>query len=164
MNQHTYHAPLPGSGEIAAEFPCSQSQLLWWILDSINPGDPAYNIAVCWEIRGRFSAASIEAAFERVIARHEILRRDLIAELGHRTVDGHTPFGNQAISFSPRTQALLGKKFIDAHRKGIRRRASLVDHQRHGAGPSSEEGRITATVSGSQICRDRRRQCTRRPA
>lgn len=74
MNQHTYHAPLPGSGEIAAEFPCSQSQLLWWILDSINPGDPAYNIAVCWEIRGRFSAASIEAAFERVIARHEILR------------------------------------------------------------------------------------------
>ena len=74
MNQHTYHAPMPGSGEVAAEFPCSQSQLLWWILDSINPGDPAYNIAVCWEICGRFSAASIEAAFERVIARHEILR------------------------------------------------------------------------------------------
>jgi thioesterase domain-containing protein len=74
MNQHTYHVPLEGSGEVVAEFPCSQSQLLWWILDSINPGDPAYNIAVCWEIRGRFSAASIEAAFDRVIARHEILR------------------------------------------------------------------------------------------
>lgn len=74
MNQHIHHTPLQGSGEVVAEFPCSQSQLLWWILDSINSGDPAYNIAVCWEIRGRFSAASIEAAFERVVARHEILR------------------------------------------------------------------------------------------
>ncbi len=74
MNQHTYHPPLPGSGHVVAEFPCSQSQLLWWILDRMSPGDPAYNIAVCWEIRGSFSATSIESAFERVIARHEILR------------------------------------------------------------------------------------------
>jgi thioesterase domain-containing protein len=78
MNQHTYNVPVQGSGELVAEFPCSQSQLLWWILDSINPGDPAYNIAVCWEIRGRFSAASIEAAFERVISRHEILRTGFV--------------------------------------------------------------------------------------
>jgi thioesterase domain-containing protein len=74
MNQHSYPHLQQGTGDVVAEFPCSQSQLLWWILDSINPGDPAYNVAVCWEIRGRFSAASIEAAFERVIVRHEVLR------------------------------------------------------------------------------------------
>jgi hypothetical protein len=80
MNQHIYNVPHTGSGEVVAEFPCSQSQLLWWILDSIHPGDPAYNIAVCWEIRGRFNAASIEAAFERVITRHEILRTRFIEQ------------------------------------------------------------------------------------
>ncbi|GGE97170.1 condensation protein [Stappia taiwanensis] len=60
--------------KVVARFPCSQSQLRWWILDQLEPGNPAYNIAICWTLRGAFNAGSIEAAFAWVIERHEILR------------------------------------------------------------------------------------------
>lgn len=60
--------------KVVARFPCSQSQLRWWILDQLEPGNPAYNIAICWTLKGAFNADTIEAAFAWVIERHEILR------------------------------------------------------------------------------------------
>ncbi|EKF18445.1 condensation domain-containing protein [Nitratireductor pacificus] len=60
--------------DVVATFPCTQTQLRCWFLDQLNPGNPALNVAVRWEIRGAFKTASIEAAFRQVIARHEILR------------------------------------------------------------------------------------------
>ncbi|WP_026481517.1 condensation domain-containing protein [Ahrensia sp. 13_GOM-1096m] len=57
-----------------ASFPCTQEQLRWWILDQLDPGNPAYNVAICWELRGKFKASSIEKAYQKVIERHEGLR------------------------------------------------------------------------------------------
>ncbi|MGY5810670.1 condensation domain-containing protein [Rhizobium sp. LEGMi198b] len=68
--------------EIIGEFPCTQTQLRCWILDQLLPGNPALNVAVRWEIRGAFKAATIEAAFRKVIQRHEILRTRFIEREG----------------------------------------------------------------------------------
>ncbi|WP_048645961.1 condensation domain-containing protein [Nitratireductor soli] len=74
-DQHTH----PHAGRaVVAEFPCTQTQLRCWFLDQLNPGNPALNVAVRWEIRGAFKTGSIEAAFRRVIDRHEILRTGLV--------------------------------------------------------------------------------------
>ncbi|NLS17617.1 condensation protein [Rhizobium sp. P40RR-XXII] len=68
--------------QIIGEFPCTQTQLRCWILDQLNPGNPALNVAVRWEIRGAFKVATLEAAFRKVIQRHEILRTRFIEKSG----------------------------------------------------------------------------------
>ncbi|MGG6896914.1 condensation domain-containing protein [Rhizobium sp. BR 315] len=68
--------------QIIGEFPCTQTQLRCWILDQLNPGNPALNVAVRWEIRGNFKASTLEAAFRKVIQRHEILRTRFIERGG----------------------------------------------------------------------------------
>ena len=67
---------------LIGEFPCTQTQLRCWILDQLNPGNPALNVAVRWEIRGTFKAANVEAAFRKVIQRHEVLRTRLVERDG----------------------------------------------------------------------------------
>lgn len=61
-------------GDVVATFPCTQTQMRCWFLDQLSPGNPALNVAVRWEIRGAFTIAGIEAAFRKVVERHEILR------------------------------------------------------------------------------------------
>ncbi|AYG69905.1 MULTISPECIES: condensation domain-containing protein [unclassified Rhizobium] len=68
--------------QIIGEFPCTQTQLRCWILDQLNPGNPALNVAVRWEIRGSFKVVTLEAAFRKVIQRHEILRTRFIEKSG----------------------------------------------------------------------------------
>ncbi len=67
---------------VVLEFPCTQTQLRYWVLDQIKPGDPALNVAVRWEIRGDFKASTLEAAFKRIIQRHEILRTRFVERNG----------------------------------------------------------------------------------
>jgi hypothetical protein len=57
----------------------------------------------------------IAALKHRPVACDQILGRDLIAELRHPAVDRHPALSYQPIGFPSRTQALLGKKFVDAH-------------------------------------------------
>ncbi|MCB1519299.1 MAG: condensation protein [Hyphomicrobiaceae bacterium] len=59
-------------------FPLTATQLRCWFLDQLRPGDPALNVAVKWEIRGALRATTVEAAFRRIIQRHEILRTRLV--------------------------------------------------------------------------------------
>ncbi|TFL18396.1 condensation domain-containing protein [Jannaschia formosa] len=65
--------PLP-TPEPVAEFPLSASQTRCWIVDRASPGTETLNIAVRWEITGPLREDDLEAAFRKVIARHEILR------------------------------------------------------------------------------------------
>ncbi|MEH6775993.1 MAG: condensation domain-containing protein, partial [Cereibacter changlensis] len=76
----TLHDPLPEP--VIARFPATATQLRFWFLDQMTPGTPALNVAVRWEIRGQVQPSSIEAAFQRVIDRHEILRTRLVEEDG----------------------------------------------------------------------------------
>lgn len=72
----------PQPVEIVGEFPCTQSQQRCWFLDQLQPGNPALNVHVRWEIRGTFKTQNIEDAFRKIIERHEILRT------GFATVNG----------------------------------------------------------------------------
>ncbi len=67
---------------LIGEFPCTQTQLRCWVLDQLKPGNPALNVAVRWEIRGTFKASTIEAAFRRIIQRHEVLRTRFVERAG----------------------------------------------------------------------------------
>ena len=68
--------------KIIGEFPCTQTQLRFWVLDQFQPGNPSLNVAVQWEIRGTFRPATIEAAFRKIIQRHEILRTRFVERHG----------------------------------------------------------------------------------
>lgn len=73
------HATGPDTGDIIARFPLSTTQQRCWFLDQMQPGNPALNVAVRWEISGQFRAADLERAFQTVIDRHEILRTRFVA-------------------------------------------------------------------------------------
>jgi thioesterase domain-containing protein/acyl carrier protein len=68
--------------EVIGEFPCTQTQLRCWVLDQLTPGNPSLNVAVRWEIKGNFKASTLEAAFRKIIQRHEILRTRFIERDG----------------------------------------------------------------------------------
>lgn len=75
MSPHSsYHAQTITAPDPADLVPCSATQERFWFLDQLDPGNPALNVAIRWALSGRFSAKSLEAAFRKVIERHEILR------------------------------------------------------------------------------------------
>lgn len=82
MKQDQSSSLAGGSPAIVGEFPCTHTQQRCWFLDQLNPGNPALNVAVRWEIRGRFKIKSIESAFQQIIDRHEILRTRFIVKDG----------------------------------------------------------------------------------
>ncbi|CAH0342916.1 condensation domain-containing protein [Rhizobium sp. CECT 9324] len=83
MNQTENITNLIGTkAQVIGEFPCSQAQLRFWVLDQLEAGNPALNVAERWEIRGSFKASTLEAAFRRIIQRHEILRTRFVERRG----------------------------------------------------------------------------------
>ncbi len=62
------------SSEQRQEAPCSHAQRRFWVLDRLDPGDPALNVAVRWRLEGEVPVASVERAFRLILARHEVLR------------------------------------------------------------------------------------------
>ena len=68
---------LPGPETKPSEallFPCSSSQQRCWFIHALSPGSSVLNIALRWELKGRFNASTIEQAFQTIVDRHEILR------------------------------------------------------------------------------------------
>lgn len=55
-------------------YPSTPSQDRLWCLERDHGDRVSKNIAVQWELQGRFSDANVEAAFQSVFDRHEILR------------------------------------------------------------------------------------------
>ncbi|WP_159949162.1 condensation domain-containing protein [Rhizobium sp. 18065] len=83
MNQIENTTAFPATdAKVIGEFPCTQTQLRCWVLDQLQPGNPALNVAIRWEIRGAFKTATIEAAFRKIIQRHEILRTRFVERRG----------------------------------------------------------------------------------
>jgi non-ribosomal peptide synthetase component F/thioesterase domain-containing protein/aryl carrier-like protein len=56
------------------DFPCSVAQERFWLLDRLDPGNAAYNVAVRWRLEGRIATDLLEHAWLAIIDRHEILR------------------------------------------------------------------------------------------
>lgn len=69
----TQNTPAP-AGDMVAEFPLSAAQTRCWIIDQAMPGNVILNVAVRWQLTGPLRSDDLEAAFHRVIDRHEVLR------------------------------------------------------------------------------------------
>jgi amino acid adenylation domain-containing protein len=61
------------SGEVD-RFPVSFSQLREWILDRLEPGNPAYNIPSNLRIGGPLSIPVLTGALQEIVRRHEVFR------------------------------------------------------------------------------------------
>lgn len=55
-------------------FPVSFAQERLWILDQMQPGNPAYNIPAAVRLKGRLGVGALEKALNEIITRHEALR------------------------------------------------------------------------------------------
>jgi len=60
-------------------FPVSFSQLREWILDQLEPGNPAYNIPGGLRVEGPLDLAAFTAAVHEIVRRHEALRTTFAA-------------------------------------------------------------------------------------
>ena len=67
----------PWAGEVFA-FPATVGQQGFWYLDQIDPGNPAYNIAVRFNLKGPLQHAVLTQAINEVVRRHESLRTVVI--------------------------------------------------------------------------------------
>src|SRR5256885_6391421 len=64
-------------GEPLYRFPATRAQQALWYLDRLEPGDPAWNIAVRFRLRGPLHVPTFERAINEVVRRHEALRTTL---------------------------------------------------------------------------------------
>jgi thioesterase domain-containing protein/acyl carrier protein len=54
--------------------PATVGQQGFWYLDQLQPGNPAYNIAVRFHLQGSLDPKKLECALNDIVARHEALR------------------------------------------------------------------------------------------
>jgi hypothetical protein len=76
------------------QFPATSSQTRFYFLEQANADFNGNNLAIQWELLGKFSNESVERALQTVIARHEILRTRLVERDGEtfQEIDDHVPF------------------------------------------------------------------------
>lgn len=58
-------------------FPLSFAQERLWVLDQLDPGNPAYNIPSAFHLSGRLNMAALEQSLREIVRRHEVLRTTL---------------------------------------------------------------------------------------
>src|SRR5205085_5174948 len=56
------------------ELPVSFPQQRLWLLDRVEPGSPAYNVARAFRLRGRIDGPALAAALGHLVRRHDALR------------------------------------------------------------------------------------------
>ena len=74
-----------GSDDGPFVFPASFGQQRLWILDRLEPGSAAYNIAIAFRLDGELEPTALRRAFQEIVRRHESLRTTFKSE-GGRTV------------------------------------------------------------------------------
>lgn len=67
-------------GEALYRFPTTIAQQALWYLDRLQPGDPAWNIAVRFRLRGPLNPPALEHALNEIVRRHEVLRTTFLFE------------------------------------------------------------------------------------
>ena len=54
--------------------PLSFAQQRLWLVDRMEPGSPAYNMAYALRLHGELDAAALRASLDALVRRHETLR------------------------------------------------------------------------------------------
>jgi acetyltransferase-like isoleucine patch superfamily enzyme len=67
------------AGEVYA-FPATVGQQVVWSLNVLNPGNPAYNIALRFRLAGPLRPTVLEQALTEIVRRHESLRTTFVSE------------------------------------------------------------------------------------
>ena len=57
-----------------SEFLLSSAQMRLWLFDQLEPGSPAYNIVVRYDLTGHLEVAALELSLNEIVRRHEVLR------------------------------------------------------------------------------------------
>jgi hypothetical protein len=71
----------PWAGEVFV-FPTTIGQQGFWYLDELDPGNPAYNIAVRFRLEGPLEIEPLARALNEIVRRHESLRTIIGTEDG----------------------------------------------------------------------------------
>ncbi|HEX5423597.1 MAG TPA: condensation domain-containing protein, partial [Candidatus Acidoferrales bacterium] len=61
-------------GEAEFSFPATVAQKGFWYLEHLERGNPSWNIAVRFRIRGPLDVSTLERAINQVVRRHDVLR------------------------------------------------------------------------------------------
>lgn len=61
-------------------FPAALAQSTFWFLDQLEPRNPAFNVAVRFDLKGPLDRRIVELAFNEMIRRHESLRTYFVQE------------------------------------------------------------------------------------
>src|SRR5262249_15465772 len=67
--------PITREGEV----PLSFAQQQMWILDRLEPGNPAYNIPIALRVQGVLKLDALERSLTEIVRRHEALRTSFIS-------------------------------------------------------------------------------------
>jgi amino acid adenylation domain-containing protein len=83
-------AEADGAREVTAGVP-SFSQERLWLVDRLNPGDAAWNVAGSMELRGAVDEDALRRALDEVARRHDALRLRFSAPDGRVRAEAHAP-------------------------------------------------------------------------
>lgn len=74
-------------------FPLSFAQQRLWILDQLEPGNPAYNITILVRLEGQLSVQALEHSLNALVQRHEVLRTTFTMHAGEpaQKISEHLP-------------------------------------------------------------------------
>ncbi|WP_282119262.1 condensation domain-containing protein [Ruegeria atlantica] len=68
--------------QIIGTFPTSVTQKRCWFMEQIHPGNKGLNLAIRWEVRGPVTSDIVQAAFQKIVDRHEIFRTRFVEKDG----------------------------------------------------------------------------------
>ncbi|HEU5379577.1 MAG TPA: amino acid adenylation domain-containing protein [Ktedonobacteraceae bacterium] len=64
------------------DLPLSLAQQRLWLLDQLEPGNPAYNIPLALRLRGKLHRSALQQSFAEIVRRHEALRTLFVEKNG----------------------------------------------------------------------------------
>ncbi|WP_162795316.1 condensation domain-containing protein, partial [Nonomuraea lactucae] len=65
--------PIPRRPDPGTPAPLTDAQRRLWVVDQLDPGNPAYTLSWAYTVRGPLDPAAVAAAFDRLVDRHPLL-------------------------------------------------------------------------------------------
>lgn len=84
-NKEAAQQPMIPRRETAESAPLSFAQQRLWLLEQLQPGNPAYHIPAAIRLNGQLNVAALEQSLQQIIHRHEILRTTFVLVDGKPT-------------------------------------------------------------------------------